>query len=308
MSNRRMRWSRFNWRLLAVFVATWIVNVAYATGTGAGSAHVQDEQHRRERLNKLLPKPRPTSESQKEYCGMRPNHLGKKQFYSNAIRGRVIDVASKKPITGATVLAQWGTKMQYGGQHLGEFGALVHAIEVVTDEAGEYELPAWGPRSVVFNQQIEVAWWQSYPDTRIDANPEITVFHEDYNTMRRNMDDKRIPFRRLFAGWHADSDYNGKTLELYPLSHVQRPTMNHMWDVAKDMAAILYGIGPIEPCAWVRFKNSIRFVMPMTLKGWSNVSADENKEGFVASELKCDEFRSSLGCPSLRSFLLENAK
>ena len=66
--------------------------------------------------------------------------------YSAApITGRVVDAQSGHPLTGAVVMAIWELRKGFGMEGSITSGTL-QVMEVLTDEGGRFELPAWGPR------------------------------------------------------------------------------------------------------------------------------------------------------------------
>jgi hypothetical protein len=60
-----------------------------------------------------------------------------------AIRGRVIDAETNRPLAGVHVVAHW--RLQTGVSH-GRHATRLEILETVTDEKGDYYLPAWGPK------------------------------------------------------------------------------------------------------------------------------------------------------------------
>ncbi|UCG79070.1 MAG: hypothetical protein JSV21_04380 [Nitrospirota bacterium] len=78
--------------------------------------------------------------------------------------GRVIDANTKKPIEGAAVLVSYSTEMASVG---GPVEYYADAIEVVTDNNGEFRVPAnW---IIKFRP---ISWW--------DKNPSFTIFKPGY--------------------------------------------------------------------------------------------------------------------------------
>ena len=70
-------------------------------------------------------------------------------YRSSELRGRVVDDATGQPLEGAIVVARWDwldytPPRFHGGDYYLNNGA-VHVGEAVTDRAGEYRIPAWGP-------------------------------------------------------------------------------------------------------------------------------------------------------------------
>lgn len=64
-------------------------------------------------------------------------------FYSaEAVRGKVVDNKTGKPLEHVIVLAQWKLVTTTRGSEAG----ILKIIEVETDKQGNYVIPAWGPR------------------------------------------------------------------------------------------------------------------------------------------------------------------
>lgn len=82
---------------------------------------------------------------------------GRLVYESGPYSGRVIDAETKRPLTGAAVVAVWTKHVPVGGHMPEEF---VDALEVLTDTNGEFRIPrkthvvVWGsmnePRIVIF--------------------------------------------------------------------------------------------------------------------------------------------------------------
>jgi hypothetical protein len=62
-----------------------------------------------------------------------------------SIRGRVIDAATKRPLAGVNVLAEW--EFAYSLPIHGGGAQDIELLETVTNDEGWFELPSWGPKS-----------------------------------------------------------------------------------------------------------------------------------------------------------------
>lgn len=65
-----------------------------------------------------------------------------REYWSDAISGRVTDEESKEPLEGVVVVAVW--ELVGGLEGASVLGA-VQVLETSTDKDGAYRLPAWGP-------------------------------------------------------------------------------------------------------------------------------------------------------------------
>ena len=120
-------------------------------------------------------------------CGM--------QYSAEAIEARVVDAETNKPIEGVIVVAHW---QLYGGLHPDDAGELT-ILETVTDKAGRFHFPAWGPKFA----NARLAW----------MDPEILLFKSGFKY-------ERIANELIFAALSdmgpslRRSRWNGKTIKM----------------------------------------------------------------------------------------------
>jgi hypothetical protein len=84
-------------------------------------------------------------------------------WISQPIQGRVTERTSGKPVDGAVVMARWPVKALEGAV-VGQ----LEVSEVVTDAAGRFTIPGWGPR-----------FWLGWGRLRQDV-PQVWVLHRAY--------------------------------------------------------------------------------------------------------------------------------
>jgi hypothetical protein len=65
-------------------------------------------------------------------------------YSAKEIRGQIVDAETNQPIEGAIIVAQW-VLFHIGPGH-GGHGSRLHIHETVTDKAGKYTIPSWGPK------------------------------------------------------------------------------------------------------------------------------------------------------------------
>jgi len=131
--------------------------------------------------------------------------------YSGApIRGRIVDAATGEPLAGAVIVAAWVISPTF---HENLHGAtkfkLIHLVETISDDAGIYLVPAWGP--------IErPASWEKY---RSD-DPTMSVFKPGFepvfplNVTYQTKEQTGPPFNSSEVAV-LRSAYDGKDIALF---------------------------------------------------------------------------------------------
>ncbi|MFC4313122.1 carboxypeptidase-like regulatory domain-containing protein [Steroidobacter flavus] len=89
-----------------------------------------------------------------------------KAWRSEAIDGRVVDEGTDAPIAGAIVLVNWQIKGMEGYPQ-GQLGI----FERVTDAAGRFQIPAWGPKRPPMGTTVDA------------SDPTVRVFKNGYEPL-----------------------------------------------------------------------------------------------------------------------------
>ena len=116
-------------------------------------------------------------------------------YSAEAIEAWVVDAETNQPIEGVIVVAHW---QLYGGLHPDNAGELT-ILETVTDKAGRFHFPAWGPKFA----NARLAW----------MDPEILLFKSGFKY-------ERIANELIFAALSdmgpslRRSRWNGKTIKM----------------------------------------------------------------------------------------------
>lgn len=128
------------------------------------------------------------------------------QYAGESIEGRVTDQETGTPLEGVVVMSVW--EISEGNLTGTNEGGAIQVQEAVTDHAGRYYLPAWGPLSMPKKKN---GWWV---DQYISAGePGLTYFKAGYEIERRS---NGITVDRT-TGIVQRSIWNGKTVPLKPL-------------------------------------------------------------------------------------------
>ena len=148
-------------------------------------------------------------------------------YSAEAIEAWVVDAETNKPIEGVIVVAHW---QMYGGLHPDNAGELT-ILETVTDKAGRFQFPAWGPK---------------FAKARlVYMDPEILLFKSGFKY-------ERIANELIFA---ALSDYgpslrrsrwNGKTIKMEKFGGSLREYEEHLAFLRTSLDFAYRG----ENCEW----------------------------------------------------------
>ena len=116
-------------------------------------------------------------------------------YSAREIHGQVVDAKTGQPIEGAVVVAQW-ILFQIGSGH----GPRLQIFETVTDKAGNYAFPAWGPKP-------------HSPFTELDReDPQILIFKSGY-------DPRSLYNSKDRSGSVRFSEWDGRTVKLTQAKH-----------------------------------------------------------------------------------------
>jgi hypothetical protein len=131
-----------------------------------------------------------------------------------AVRGRIIDKATRKPVSGATLFGSYNTvSWEIGGRALR--GQLAQTIDIETGADGSFELPAWTSGARKLTGAIGFPEWGSWPI--------VTLYAPGYKlataTLNLRSDSIRTPEKQVTKKIATDADVE-EILELEPISSV----------------------------------------------------------------------------------------
>ena len=165
-------------------------------------------------------------------------------YSSDAIRARVVEAESGKPISGAAVVVLWRRVQMYAGRWDGIY--ILH--ERRTGDDGTFEVPRWGPRTLGYDAYLE------------KRDPEIWVLKRGY--LLGYFDNSGPLDRRVFSEGSAPVLRVGKPApgEMPPAPHGAYWRASHggsIWngrdlplhraDSAAEEARALELAAPLEP-------------------------------------------------------------
>jgi hypothetical protein len=222
-------------------------------------------------------------------------------YSAEPIQARVVDAETKQPLAGVNVVANWQLEGGLeGGTNLGQ----MMVMETVTDSAGQFRFPAWGPKAMPSGYPLV------YQNARLkDMDPQLLLFKSGYNYLAL-YNDKTWEQKRGTGLSVRTSDWNGKTIGM-------RKFKGNIEEYAEELSylnillgnvAVLYPTEfPQDPCKWKR--------IPLMI-----LATGKQNEVFKAahvrflplrlySELLSDEkYFLEAGCGSVKEFFLEYEK
>jgi hypothetical protein len=156
-------------------------------------------------------------------------------YTAEAIEGWVVDAGTGRPLEGVIIVAHWQLMGGFeGGNPVGQLQ--IH--EAVTDQAGRYYIPAWGPRFALRGRLR-------------NASPNLLFFKPGYR--------HRVLDNRWYAGRdNSKSDWNGKTVTLERIEGSLLEYARHL----QPLNDALWGVGHVwgEPCGWESFPRMLRAI------------------------------------------------
>ena len=156
-----------------------------------------------------------------------------REYSAKSIEAWVVDAETSQPLEGVIVVAHW---QLYGGMHPDQLGELM-ILETLTDKAGRFHFPAWGPKSVP-------AGLASNARLR-HLDPEMLLFKSGYKYQRianeltsAVLNDAGPSLRR--------SQWNGKTIKMEGFGGSLREYEEHLGFLRTSLGFVEYG----EACEW----------------------------------------------------------
>jgi hypothetical protein len=119
-------------------------------------------------------------------------------YSADAIHGSVVDAETGQPLPDVAVVAFWWLSPTIWGHE--QYHKRLHIIEVVTDAAGQYVVPAWGPKPCP-------------PGSILDnSNPQLSFFKNGYTPTWRN--NAPLQTEQPPASAHVTSKWDGAVIKL----------------------------------------------------------------------------------------------
>ncbi|MGX2032935.1 peptidase associated/transthyretin-like domain-containing protein [Methylocaldum gracile] len=127
------------------------------------------------------------------------------KYSAEPIQARVVDAETKQPLEDVNVVANWQLEGGLeGGTNLGQ----MMVMETVTDSAGQFSFPAWGPKAIPSGYPLE------YQNARLkDMDPQLLLFKSGYKYLAL-YNRKTAEQMRGKGPSVRTSDWNGKTIEM----------------------------------------------------------------------------------------------
>lgn len=188
-------------------------------------------------------------------------------YSAKSIEGWVVDAQTKQPLEGVVVVAGW---MLEGGPFEMQSLEYLTVMETVTDPAGRYAFPAWGPKSIPKHLPLNAHF--------VAEDPGLHFFKSGYQFDARS--NELIELDR-FGPSLRDSRWNGKTIGLKPVTDMQ---MRRQSWTSLESALYTYE-STVGPCYWRQIPNAViaehrEFEILKAAKVASN-SVGKSKLGFM---------------------------
>ena len=197
--------------------------------------------------------------------------------WSDPITATVVDSETGQPIEGVVVVADWRLK---GGLEGGNPVGHLALMEAVTDKAGTFHFPGWGPRL-------------SFSILR-DWEPELFFFKNGYSYLYM----VNQPNSRWYS-WQANSSVDGTHVKLKQFRGTPKEYAEKMGDFGRTLES--YFFGDDKSCAWKRIPRMIAAMdeQVQSLPGYieGRFSAPHHQL------LDAEEYYLKIGCGSAKEFL-----
>ncbi len=264
--------------------------------------------------------PEPIADKQRlAWCSPLENHKSKELYFGKAIRARVVVRDTREPVEGALMLASWGTRRTDGTDGRPPFRGIVYAVEVLTDKDGYFEIAAWGPLPFIRNQSGQLPDWTKKPEENVMLNPFLMIYKKGRLIREGELPPpsaqlfrhkfKAEPYIRnaiLKPGVARESDYNNAVIPMdtpWPPREEGDETGDR-WARSVfelQLTSILADYARVDPCAWQRFKMSLKVAWPHFVA--TNSAHYQQQVGALGELIPCDPIRKKFGCESFQEFI-----
>jgi hypothetical protein len=210
------------------------------------------------------------------------------QYSAASITAKVVDAESGQPVAGVYVVAHW---QLYGGLEGGNDLGAVMVLETQTDNSGQFQFPAWGPKQVSMPSGV-------YSNARVkNGAPAMLFFKSGYASQRvLNYGNSEL------APGNMRSDWDGKVIKLEPFHGNSAQYAKSLSDLSSYLESSTAGSGGCkagEPCPsrcqWQHTPNMIRAIG----RQFKSFEAEGMVDSSIFSQLviNSDAYQ-RMGCPS----------
>lgn len=197
--------------------------------------------------------------------------------WSDPITATVVDAETGQPIEGVVVVADWRLKGGFeGGNPVGHLAVM----EAVTDKAGVFHFPGWGPR---LSLGILRDW-----------EPELLFFKNGYPYLHMvNQRDSR------WYSWQANSSVDGTRVKMERFRGTPSEYLDNIGHFGRVLDSYLFGDD--GGCAWKRIPKLIATMDEQikSLPGYVQGRFSAPHQHLADNE----EYFQKIGCGSAKEFL-----
>ena len=206
-------------------------------------------------------------------------------YFSEPITGWVVDADTGKPLEGVIVTANWA--VNEGNLAGTNSGGQIQIMETVTDLAGRYHFPAWGPKPLPPKKN---GWWV---DQYIgNEDPGLMFFKNGYRLDTRS---NALVSERNTSSIRR-SDWNGKTIKLKLIGANEK---EYVEDLSRARGMLSFALSA-DGCEWEKIPRMLAALLKETEKF--------RKPGTYTSLLTLARIPENPHCGSPQEFLKEYLK
>jgi hypothetical protein len=207
------------------------------------------------------------------------------QYSAEPITGWVVDADTGKPLEGVIVTANWA--VSEGNLAGTNQGGQLQILETVTDQAGRYHFPGWGPKRLPPKKN---GWWV---DQYIgNEDPGLVFFKGGYELDSR----RNVLVSERNRSWKRHSDWDGKTIKLKFIGADEKEYVKDLSFASNTLGFALSADG----CEWQK--------IPRMLAAQLKESEKYRKPGTFTLMLSISDIPVLPKCGSPQDFLKEYLK
>jgi hypothetical protein len=222
-------------------------------------------------------------------------------YSAEPIQAQVVDSETKQPLAGVNVVANWQLEGGLeGGTNLGQ----MMVMETVTDSAGHFRFPAWGPKAMPSGYPLE------YQNARLkNMDPQLLLFKSGYSylALYNHKTAKQMGGKEPYV---RTSDWNGKTIELREFKgnlEDYAAEFSFLENRLDDVAILDYAELPQYECKW---KEIPLMIIAVDREG-ARLKASKVRYQFSTvyeQLLSSEKYYSEKGCGSVKEFFRKYEK
>jgi len=215
-------------------------------------------------------------------------------YSAEPISARVVDAETNQPVEGVVVVAHWQLEGGLeGGNNLGQ----MMVMEAVTDQAGQFSFPAWGPKKMPSDYPLYAS------NARLkNMDPEMLFFKSGYQYLNLQ-NNKPLSQMGGMKPYIRTSDWNGKTVKMEKFKGGLKEYAHHLSGLDDELERAT--ISKYGYCEW----KNIPLMLSVTGSQSKLFETEKISHSSINNHLLAnEEAYAQKGCGSVKEFFRGHVK